>query len=123
MILYVDVPWLLQRQEEVIPESADVADYSALDAVVARHRCETPRLGYTPDTAWRAAALITTIVTCRPLPMRNERYGALCAVEYMFLHGEGIDAPFGELIKLCIELNAASADVFHVAEAVRSWRI
>ncbi|MEV0778049.1 hypothetical protein ACIBLA_28525 [Streptomyces sp. NPDC050433] len=41
----------------------------------------------------------------------------------MFLNGEGIDAPFGELIKICTDLNAASADVFDVADAVRAWRI
>ncbi|MEV0092670.1 toxin Doc [Streptomyces sp. NPDC050738] len=123
MILFVDVPWLLQRQEEVVPESADVADYSSLDAVVARHRCETPRLGYTPDSAWRAAALLATIVTCRPLPARNERFGSLCAVQYMHLCGEGIDAPFGELIKLCASLHTGTVDVFGVAAAVRSWRV
>ncbi|MEW2232718.1 toxin Doc, partial [Streptomyces sp. NPDC024062] len=43
MILHVDVPWLLDVQEQAVPEDVSVADYSALVAAVARHKTRIPR--------------------------------------------------------------------------------
>ena len=56
-VIHIDVPWLLQRHEEVLPDQPTVNDFSALVAAVARHRVDPPRLGVNSDPAWRAAAL------------------------------------------------------------------
>ena len=44
-VIHIDVPWLLQRHEEVLPDQPTVNDFSALVAAVARHRVDPPRLG------------------------------------------------------------------------------
>jgi hypothetical protein len=62
--LHIDVSWLLDVQEQRMTDLA-VRDYSALVAAVARHRVNTPRLEPEPDAAWRAAALLHTIVQLR----------------------------------------------------------
>ncbi|MFC7219466.1 toxin Doc [Streptomyces polyrhachis] len=122
--LHIDIRWLLERQAAVVPEGkGEVADYSALVAAVARHRVDPPRFGYDPDPAWRAAALLTTLVNERPLPAHNELYGCYCALSYLEQCGEGIDAPYGALIDLCREVRTGGADVFTAADRLRGWRI
>jgi hypothetical protein len=121
--LHIDVPWLLQRHEEVLPEEPTVADFSALVAAVARHRVDPPRLGADPDPAWRAASLLHTLATLKPLPARNARFACSTAVAYMHASGEGIDAPYGALIELTKDILNGSADVFEAADRIRSWRI
>ncbi|MET7977297.1 toxin Doc [Streptomyces mirabilis] len=69
MELYIDVRWLLDRQEELLGKELAVRDYSALVAAVARHRVNTPQIEVgSPDAYWRAAALLEEIVLLRPLP-------------------------------------------------------
>ncbi|MER7186639.1 toxin Doc, partial [Streptomyces hyaluromycini] len=48
-VIHIDVPWLLQRHEEVMPEQPTINDFSALVAAVARHRVDPPRLGVDSD--------------------------------------------------------------------------
>ena len=122
-VVHIDVPWLLQRHEEVLPDQPTIADFSALVAAVARHRVDPPRLGADPDPAWRAAALLHTLVLLRPLPACNARFACATAVAYMHASGEGIDAPYGALIDLTREIISGKVDVFTVADRIRSWRI
>ncbi|SEF16367.1 hypothetical protein SAMN05216533_7801 [Streptomyces sp. Ag109_O5-10] len=56
-VIHIDVPWLLQRHEEVMPEQPTINDFSALVAAVARHRVDPPRLGVDSDAAWRAGSV------------------------------------------------------------------
>ena len=42
-VVYIDVAWLLDVQEQAVPEDVSVADYSALVAAVARHKTRIPR--------------------------------------------------------------------------------
>ncbi|MFC5909259.1 toxin Doc [Streptacidiphilus monticola] len=123
MDLHIDIRWLLERQAEVLPKHPDVHDFSGLVAAVARHRVNTPRLDYTADAAWRAAALFHEIVSVRPLPARNALYGALIAVAYMAASGEAVDAPYGALSELAKEVRAGSADVYACADRIRGWRV
>jgi hypothetical protein len=120
--LHIDVSWLLDVQEQRMTDLA-VRDYSALVAAVARHRVNTPRLEPEPDAAWRAAALLHTIVQLRPLPARNALFGCMVAVAYMDSFGEGMDAPYGVLIELVREIVSGKTDVFGAADRIRSWRI
>jgi hypothetical protein len=123
MELFIDLAWLLERQALVMPSNLDVADYSALAAALQRHRVNTPRIGYQPDAAWRAAALMVTIAREEPLPARNAFYAALVAVGYMADSGEGIDAPYGALPDLVGRARAYKADVYATAEQIRFWRV
>ncbi len=72
-VIHIDVPWLLQRHEEVLPDQPTVNDFSALVAAVARHRVDPPRLGVDSDPAWRAAALLHTLALLKPLPAADTR--------------------------------------------------
>ncbi|MEV7796016.1 toxin Doc [Streptomyces sp. NPDC087512] len=121
--LHIDVPWLLQRHEEVLPEQPVINDFSALVAAVARHRVDPPRLGVDSDPAWRAAALLHTLAVLRPLPSANARFACATAVAYMFASGTGIDPPYGALVDLARDLLAGEADVYAAADRLRSWQI
>ncbi|MGK5629479.1 toxin Doc [Streptomyces sp. URMC 123] len=122
-VVHIDVRWLLQQHEIALPEQPVIADFSALIAAVARHRVDPPRLGVDSDPAWRAAALLHTLVFLKPLPARNVRFGCAVAIAYMHASGEGIDAPYGEIVELTKELVEGRADVFAAADRIRSWRI
>ncbi|GAA1236152.1 toxin Doc [Streptomyces rhizosphaericus] len=123
MELSIDIRWLLERQADVLPKHPHVHDFSSLVAAVARQRVNTPRVGAVVDNAWRAAALLDTIVRLRPLPARNALYGAALVAAYMDAAGEGIDAPYGALIDLCRDLDTRRADAYDAADRIRSWRI
>lgn len=123
MELHIDIRWLLERQAEVLPKHPAVHDFSGLVAAVGRHRVNTPSIGATVDNAWRAAALMHTLIRLRPLPARNALFGAGVAVAYMNAGGEGIDPPYGALIDLARDIDAGRADAYDTADRIRSWRI
>lgn len=125
MVLYVDVSWLLDVQEfAVAPEDMSVSDYSALVAAVARHKTKLPTLeSADPDAAWRAAALLHTIVRLEPLPYRNSLYAAFVAAQYMDQSGEGIDPPYGALSDLIRKIRDSRLSVYAVADQIRSWKV
>ncbi|MGW2207186.1 toxin Doc [Streptomyces sp. NPDC001774] len=124
MTLHIDVPWLLDVQEHAVPEDVSVADYSALIAAVARHRTRIPRPATTePDPAWRAAALLHTLVRLQPLPHRNSLYACQTAAAYMHASGEGIDPPYGAMVDLVRDVQAGKATVYQAAARIRTWRI
>ncbi|GGM06776.1 hypothetical protein GCM10010129_58300 [Streptomyces fumigatiscleroticus] len=125
MDLRIDVSWLLDVQEAALGhEDVTVADHSALVAAVARHRTRMPTLEASdPDAAWRAAALLHTIVRLEPLPHRNSLFAAFVAAQYMDQHGEGIDPPYGALSDLIRKVRDSRLNVYAVAEALRSWRL
>ncbi|MFJ5680249.1 toxin Doc [Streptomyces sp. NPDC093097] len=124
MILHIDVPWLLDVQEQAVPEDVSVADYSALVAAVARHKTRIPRPSTAdPDAAWRAAALLDTLVRLQPLPYRNALFACQVAVAYMHACGEGIDPPYGALVDLVRDIQAGKTTVYQTAGRIRTWRI
>ncbi|MFC8239050.1 toxin Doc [Streptomyces sp. NPDC057284] len=124
MVLYIDVPWLLDVQEQAVPEDVSVADYSALVAAVARHKTRIPRpTTAEPDAAWRAAALLHTLVRLQPLPYRNSLYACQVAAAYMHASGEGIDPPYGALVELVRDIQSGKANVYQAGDHIRSWRI
>ncbi|WP_405530834.1 toxin Doc [Streptomyces canus] len=125
MYLHIDVSWLLDVQEAALDsEDMSIADYSALVAAVARHKTKLPTLqAADPDAAWRAAALMHTIVRLEPLPHRNSLYAAFVAAQYMDQSGEGIDPPYGALSDLVRKIRDTRLRVPEVAERIRSWKI
>ncbi|MFF4121732.1 toxin Doc [Streptomyces sp. NPDC001714] len=123
--LHIDVSWLLDVQENALGhDDLTVADYSALVAAVARHKTRMPTLATAdPDTAWRAAALLHTIVRLEPLPHRNSLYAAFIAAQYMAQAGEGIDPPYGALPELVRKVRDTRISVQDVANRLRSWKL
>ncbi|MFF2132974.1 toxin Doc [Streptomyces olivochromogenes] len=123
MELFVDVRWLLDRQERVLGKDLQIRDYSALVAAVARHRVNTPHLDVSdPDAYWRAAALLDTIVLQRPLPARNELYGYAVTVAYIEASGETVSASQLQWIQLIEDIKALRLDTFDIADRLRSWQ-
>ncbi|MER5901628.1 toxin Doc [Streptomyces mirabilis] len=125
MHLTIDVSWLLDVQEAALArEDMSVSDYSALVAAVARHRTKLPTLAAAdPDAAWRAAALMHTIVRLEPLPHRNSLFAAFVAAQYMDQSGEGIDPPYGALSDLVRKIRDTRVGVPAVADQLRSWKV
>lgn len=124
-ILYIDVPWLLDVQEAALGnEDMIVSDYSALVAAIARHKTRLPTLETSdPDAAWRAAALMHTIVRLEPLPHRNSLFAAFVTAQYMDQCGEGIDPPYGALSDLVRKIRDTRLSVHAVADQLRSWTL
>ncbi|NGO80989.1 toxin Doc [Streptomyces sp. YC504] len=122
-VIHIDVPWLLRQHEQALPDQPLISDFSALVAAVARHRVDPPRLGIDSDASWRAAALLQTLVLLRPLPAHNVRFACAIVIAYMHASGEGLDAPYGELVELTTELTTFKADVFTAADKIRTWRL
>lgn len=120
--LHIDIRWLLERQAEVLPKQPSVHDFSSLVAAVARHRVNTPQVGVTVDSAWRAAALMHAIIRLRPLPARNALLGSAIAVAYMNAVGEGVTPPYGALVDLARDIDTSRTDAYDVANRIRSWR-
>ncbi|MBE8478421.1 toxin Doc [Streptomyces justiciae] len=125
MHLYIDVSWLLDVQEAALgTDDMSVADYSALVAAVARHKTKLPTLeAADPDAAWRAAALMHTIVRLEPLPHRNSLFAAFVAAQYMDQSGEGIDPPYGALSDLVRKIRDSRLRVPAVADQLRAWKL
>ncbi|MFE0773376.1 toxin Doc [Streptomyces sp. NPDC058861] len=124
MILHVDVSWLLDVQEQAVPEDVSVADYSALVAAVARHKTRIPRpTTADPDAAWRGAALLHTLIRLQPLPHRNSLYACQVTAAYMHASGEGIDPPYGAMVDLVRDIQAGKITVYQAADRIRTWRI
>ncbi|WP_409474590.1 toxin Doc [Streptomyces sp. HC307] len=125
MHLYIDVSWLLDVQETALGhDDLTVMDYSALVAAVARHKTRLPTLAAAdPDAAWRAAALMHTIVRLEPLPHRNSLYAAFIAAQYMDQSGEGIDPPYGALSDLVRKIRDTRIGVQDVADQLRAWKL
>ncbi|MFF3617375.1 toxin Doc [Streptomyces sp. NPDC002580] len=124
-ILYIDVPWLLDVQEAALgSDDVSVTDYSALVAAVARHKTRMPTLeASNPDAAWRAAALLHTIVRLEPLPHRNSLFAAFVAGQYMDQSREGIDPPYGGFSDLVRKIGETRLTIYAVADVLRAWRI
>ncbi|MCX4595065.1 toxin Doc [Streptomyces sp. NBC_01549] len=125
MHLTIDVAWLLDVQEAALArEDMSVSDYSALVAAVARHKTKLPTLAAAdPDPAWRAAALMHTIVRLEPLPHRNSLFAAFVAAQYMDQSSEGIDPPYGALSDLVRKIRDTRVGVPAVADQLRSWKV
>ncbi|WP_371524931.1 toxin Doc [Streptomyces sp. NBC_01283] len=125
MVLHIDVSWLLDIQETALDDDdVSVADYSALVAAVARHKTRMPTLEASdPDAAWRAAALLHTIVQLEPLPHRNSLFAVFVAAQYMDQSGEGIDPPYGALSDLVRKVRETRVSVYTVAQALRTWKV
>ncbi|MFK0020028.1 toxin Doc [Streptomyces sp. NPDC090798] len=125
MHLTIDVAWLLDVQEAALArEDMSVSDYSALVAAIARHKTKLPTLAAAdPDAAWRAAALMHTIVCLEPLPHRNSLFAAFVAAQYMDQSGEGIDPPYGALSDLVRKIRDTRVGVPTVADQLRSWKV
>jgi hypothetical protein len=125
MHLTIDVAWLLDVQEVALArEDMSVSDYSALVAAIARHKTKLPTLAAAdPDPAWRAAALMHTIVRLEPLPHRNSLFAAFVAAQYMDQSGEGIDPPYGALSDLVRKIRDTRVGVPAVADQLRSWKV
>jgi hypothetical protein len=125
MTLRIDVPWLLDVQDAALGnDDVSVTDYSALVAAVARHKTRMPTLATSnPDAAWRAAALLHTIVCLEPLPHRNSLFAAFVTGQYMDQSGEGIDPPYGALSDLIRKIRETRLDIYAISDALRSWRL
>ncbi|WP_328929916.1 hypothetical protein OG429_38615 [Streptomyces sp. NBC_00190] len=100
MILRIDERWLLEIQEQQIPEESHLRDYTALVAAVARHRAELPQVGYQIDAAWLAAALAHTKTKLRPMESRNALFAAATITAYMAATGRSCSAQPGSVARL-----------------------
>ncbi|MFF2331953.1 MULTISPECIES: toxin Doc [unclassified Streptomyces] len=123
MDLYVDLRWLLDRQEDLLGKHLGVRDYSGLVAAVARHKVNTPMLDAgEPDAYWRAAALLEQLVLLRPLPARNAYFAYGVAVAYIRASGKPVDDAFEPWETLIRDIRTLRLTVYDIADRLRSMQ-
>lgn len=121
MVPRIDERWLLEVQEQHIPEESHLRDYTALLATVARQAAPGPQVGYDIDPAWIAATLAHTIVKLRPMESRNALFACVAVFSYMAAAGQAVSAKYGELNELVRDADSGTIDVFDMAVRIRSW--
>ncbi|MFP1628867.1 toxin Doc [Streptomyces sp. 5K101] len=120
---FVDHRWILERQEELLPDDLSVNDFSVLVGMSARHKVDPPRHDqHHPDAYWRAAVFLEECVVLRPLPSRNELFGYGLAIAYLEMHGERVDTKFEVWRELIADIRALQLDSYGIADRLRSLR-
>lgn len=119
----IDLAWAWNVLAHHLPSDPTVWDPSGIEAAVARHSCDLVMAPEAPphDTAWRAAALLHTLIVCPPLdsPM-NEFYAMAVTRSYCAAAGwKRLPEPIalGDLID---QAKAEHADIQRIAHELRA---
>jgi death on curing protein len=121
--MYLDAGDLLVLAAAVTGGDLVVRDLGLLDA--AAHRPRATVLGVQAyDTLWlKAAALLDSIVTTRPLTEGNWRLGWVAAVTLCDLNGWWIDADEEEALDLVREVGRGTVGVPQMAARLEDWAL
>lgn len=121
--MYLDAGDLLVLAAAVTGGDLVVRDLGLLDA--AAHRPRATVLGVQAyDTLWlKAAALLDSIVTTRPLTEGNWRLGWVAGVTLCDLNGWWIDADEEEALELVREVGRGTVGVPQMAERLEAWAL
>ncbi|OIJ66991.1 hypothetical protein [Streptomyces mangrovisoli] len=119
--LAVDLAWLLMLAEQRTPGDAQVADWGALVAAVARHRAEIFGVPVYDTPHARAAALLQLLIRVPALERSNALFA--CAVAYGYLVASGLKpAPSAEQVRDLARLVATGEVSMHdIAGELRRW--
>ena len=121
--MYLDASDLLVLAAAVTGGDLVVRDLGLLDA--AAHRPRATVLGVQAyDTLWlKAAALLDSIVTTRPLAEGNWRLGWVSAVTLCDMNGWWIDADEEEAIELVRDVGRGLVGVPEMAGRLEEWAL
>jgi death on curing protein len=119
--MYLDASDLLVLAAAVTGGDLVVRDLGLLDS--AAHRPRATVLGVQAyDTLWlKAAALLDSIVTTRPLAEGNWRLGWVSAVTICDMNGWWIDADEDEALDLVREVGRGNVGVPEMAARLEAW--
>jgi len=119
--MYLDASDLLVLAAAVTGGDLVVRDLGLLDS--AAHRPRATVLGVQAyDTLWlKAAALLDSIVTTRPLAEGNWRLGWVSAVTICDINGWWIDADEDEALDLVREVGRGNVGVPEMAARLEAW--
>nr|WP_223199500.1 Fic family protein [Solihabitans fulvus] len=120
---YLDAGDLLVLATAVTGGDLVVRDLGLLDS--AAHRPRATVLGVEAyDTLWlKAAALLDSIVSTRPLAEGNWRLGWVAAVTLCDVNGWWIDADEDEALDLVRDVDRGNAEVLWIAERLEAWSL
>ncbi|KAA2251258.1 death-on-curing protein [Solihabitans fulvus] len=123
MTTYLDAGDLLVLATAVTGGDLVVRDLGLLDS--AAHRPRATVLGVEAyDTLWlKAAALLDSIVSTRPLAEGNWRLGWVAAVTLCDVNGWWIDADEDEALDLVRDVDRGNAEVLWIAERLEAWSL
>jgi death-on-curing protein len=121
--MYLDASDLLVLAAAVTGGDLVVRDLGLLDA--AAHRPRATVLGVQAyDTLWlKAAALLDSIVTTRPLAEGNWRLGWVAAVTICDMNGWWIDADEDEALELVRDVGRGTVGVPEMAARLEDWAV
>ena len=121
MIMYLDASDLLVLAAAVTGGDLVVRDLGLLDS--AAYRPKATVLGVEAyDTLWlKAAALLDSVVSTRPLAEGNWKLGWVAAVTICDMNGWWIDADEDEAIELVREVGRGNVGVPQMASRLEAW--
>jgi death-on-curing protein len=98
-----------------------VRDIGLLDAACARPRATAFGEPAYPTLAWKAAALLESLVRNHGLADGNKRLGWLAAAVFLDLNGRPARAPDDEVFALVMAVAEGRLDVAEIAATLETW--
>ncbi|GGY52002.1 fic family toxin-antitoxin system, toxin component [Streptomyces omiyaensis] len=121
MILQVDLAWLLDIAQKVIPGDPSITDWGSLEAARSRHSFHVMDTPVYDRPHHRAAALLHQLVRVPALEHSNELFAVAVAVGYLQASGEPVDFTGQDAIDLVDETLTGEAGVRRIAAVLKTW--
>lgn len=87
---YLDLDDLIQLAEDLLGEPAPILDVGLLGAAAVRPSVRQAGRDIYPDVFTKAAALMDSLVRCRPLESGNARFGWFATAVFLEINGVSI---------------------------------
>lgn len=119
-IEYLDIDDLLELARRLLGEPLPLRDAGLLGAAAARPRASAFGEYAYPDVWTKAAALLHSVVSSRPLIDGNQRLGWLAAAVFLELNGASVStAPDDAVYDLVMAVATGARSVDDIASALR----
>ncbi|MFD5771616.1 fic family toxin-antitoxin system, toxin component [Streptomyces sp. NPDC127049] len=121
MILQVDLAWLLDIAQKVIPGDPGITDWGSLEAARCRHAFRVMDTPVYERPHHRAAALLHQLVRVPALEHSNELFALAVSVGYLRASGQAVEFTGQEAIDLVDGVVAGEVDVRQIAAVLKNW--
>jgi prophage maintenance system killer protein len=121
--LSIDLAWLLMLAEQKTPGDAQVSDWGALVAAVARHRAEIFDVPVYDTPYDRAAALLQLLVHVPALERSNALFASAVAYAYLVASGLKVVTTPEQVRDLARLVKSGEAGVADIARELRRWSL
>ncbi|MFE2046057.1 fic family toxin-antitoxin system, toxin component [Streptomyces sp. NPDC059477] len=121
--LRIDLAWLLMLAEQKTPGDAQVSDWGALVAAVARHQAEIFDVPVYDTPHARAAALLQQLIHVPALERNNALFASAVAYAYLVASGLKVATSPVQVRELARLVKSGEASVQEIAHELRQWSL